>query len=79
MQRRTRPVLPALQGTVRIASEYLKLFHLLTLALQLTVRKTVLSRLLFIQRYYKIMHGFLLQYLEKSLYSLVYEQGSGFI
>jgi len=95
MQPRTRPVLPALQGTVRIASVYLKLhsslhfaalqpnfwrfFHLPTSTSLLSGRKTGLNRLLFILKYYRIFQGFLLQYLEKSLYSLVYEQGSGFI
>jgi hypothetical protein len=66
-------------GFTDLQADFLKLFHLLTFASQLNVRKTVLSRLLFIRRYYKILQGFLLQYLEKSLYSLVYEQGSGFI
>jgi hypothetical protein len=95
MQPRARPVLPALQGTVRISSVSLKLHSALHFTnfqpdfckffassastSLLSVGKTVLSRLPFILEYYKIFQGFLLQYREKSLYSLIYEQSSSFI
>ena len=88
-------MLPALQGTVRIASLHLKLHFPLHVTNSKPIsgssfifrlpphnsanRRKGINRLLFILTYYRIFHGFLLQYLEKSLYSLVYEQSSGFV